>query len=79
MERFAGPNRAAARLGYRADAIVGTTMPPMELVTELALVSSWAAGAWMMARDQITNGLLMNFAGSWGRFFGPVEGIVGLA
>ena len=46
LERFAAPNRAAARLGYLADAMVGTTQPPMQLVTELVLVAVWAAGAW---------------------------------
>ncbi|MYC64433.1 MAG: ABC transporter ATP-binding protein [Caldilineaceae bacterium SB0661_bin_34] len=74
--RFARPNRIAARLGLRADAMLGTLRPPMELVTELVLVGVWAAGAWMIARDQVTLGLLITFAGYLGRFFQPVGEIV---
>lgn len=51
VERFAGPSCSAAQLEYPADAIVGTIRLPMELVTELVLVSGWAAGVWMMALD----------------------------
>ncbi len=40
----------------------------MELVTELALVGVWAAGAWMMRRDPVTVGLLITFVGYLGRF-----------
>ncbi len=74
--RFARPNRIAAGLGLRADAMLGTLRPPMELVTELVLVGVWAAGAWMIARDQVTLGLLITFAGYLGRFFQPVGEIV---
>ena len=63
LERFAAPNRAAARLGYLADAMVGTTQPPMQLVTELVLVAVWAAGAWAVTRDQVSIGVLVTFAG----------------
>ena len=79
LERFAAPNREAARLGYLADAIVGTTRPPMELVTELVLVAVWAAGAWAVARDQVSVGVLVTFAGYLARFFWPVGGLVELA
>ncbi len=74
--RFARPNRIAALLGLRADAKLGTLRPPMELVTELVLVGVWAAGAWMIAREQVTLGLLITFAGYLGRFFQPVGEIV---
>ena len=74
--RFAQPNRMAARLGLRADTMLGTLRPPMELVTELVLVGVWAAGAWMIAREQVTLGLLITFAGYLGRFFQPVGEIV---
>ena len=77
LERFAAPNRVAARLGYLADAMVGTTQPPMQLVTEL--VGVWAAGAWALARDQASVGVLVTFAGYLGRFFWPVGGLVELA
>lgn len=76
IARFAQPNRTAARLGFRADAIIGSIRPPMELVTELVLVGVWAAGAWMIAREQVTLGLLITFAGYLGRFFHPVGEIV---
>ena len=79
LERFAGPNREAARLGYLADAMVGTTRPPMELVTELVLVAVWAAGAWAVARDQVSVGVLVTFAGYLTRFFWPVGNLVELA
>jgi len=79
LARFAGPNREAARLGYLAEAMVGTTRPPMELVTELVLVGVWAAGAWAVARDQVTVGLVVTFAGYLSRFFWPVGGLVDLA
>ena len=79
LERFAGPNRTAARLGYLADAMVGTTTPPMQLVTELVLVGVWAAGAWAVARDQVTVGLLVTFAAYLAGFFWPVGGLVELA
>lgn len=78
MARFAQPNRTAARLGFRADAMMGTIRPPLELVTELVLVGVWAAGAWMIAREQVTLGLLITFAGYLGRFFHPVGELVGL-
>ena len=78
MARFAQPNRTAARLGFRADAMMGTIRPPMELVTELVLVGVWAAGVWMIAREQVTLGLLITFAGYLGRFFHPVGELVGL-
>ncbi len=78
MARFAQPNRTAARLGLRADAMMGTIRPPMELVTELVLVGVWAAGVWMIAREQVTLGLLITFAGYLGRFFHPVGELVGL-
>ena len=74
--RFAQPNQTAARLGFRADAMIGSTRPPMELVTELVLVGVWAAGAWMIAREQVTLGLLITFAGYLGRFFQPVGELV---
>ena len=77
--RFAAPNRESARLGYLAHAMVGTTRPPMELVTELVLVAVWAAGAWAMARDHVTVGLVVTFAAYLGRFFWPVGGLVELA
>ena len=76
LARFARPNRTAARLGFRADAMIGTIRPPMELVTELVLVGVWAAGAWMIAREQVTLGLLITFAGYLGRFFQPVGELV---
>ena len=79
LERFAAPNRAAARLGYLADAMVGTTRPPLELVTEMVLVGVWAAGTWAVARDQVSVGVLVTFAGYLGRFFWPVGGLVELA
>ena len=79
LARFATPNREAARLGYLAEAMVGTTRPPMELVTELVLVGVWAAGAWAVARDQVTVGLVVTFAGYLSRFFWPVGGLVDLA
>ena len=79
LARFAAPNREAARLGYLAEAMVGTTRPPMELVTELVLVAVWAAGAWAVARDQVTVGLVVTFAAYLGRFFWPVGGLVDLA
>ena len=79
MERFAGPNRAAARLGHLADAMVGTTQPPMQLVTELVLVGVWAAGAWAVARGQVTVGALVTFAAYLAQFFWPVGGLVSLA
>lgn len=82
MARFAEPNRAAAQLGNRADAMVGTTQPPMALVTELVLVGVWAAGAWMVVRGQVTVGLLITFAAYLaylGRFFWPVGNLVSLA
>ena len=78
MARFAQPNRTAARLGFRADAMMGTIRPPMELVTELVLVGVWAAGVWMITREQVTLGLLITFAGYLGRFFHPVGELVGL-
>ena len=78
MARFAQPNRTAARLGLRADAMMGTIRPPMELVTELVLVGVWAAGVWMIAREQVTLGLLITFAGYLSRFFHPVGELVGL-
>ena len=79
LARFAPPNRDAARLGYLAEAMTGTTRPPMELVTELVLVGVWAAGAWAVARDQVTVGLVVTFAGYLSRFFWPVGGLVDLA
>ena len=79
LARFAEPNREASRLGYLAEAMVGTTRPPMELVTELVLVGVWAAGAWAVARDQVTVGLVVTFAGYLSRFFWPVGGLVDLA
>lgn len=79
MERFAAPNRAAARLGYLAEAMVGTTTPPMQLVTELALVGVWAAGAWAAARGQVTVGVLVTFAAYLAQFFWPVGNLVELA
>lgn len=79
LERFAGPNRAAARLGHLADAMVGTTQPPMQLVTELVLVGVWAAGAWAVARGQVTVGALVTFAAYLAQFFWPVGGLVSLA
>lgn len=79
LARFAAPNREAARLGYLAEAMTGTTRPPMELVTELVLVGVWAAGAWAVARDQVTIGLVVTFAGYLSRFFWPVGGLVDLA
>ena len=79
LARFAEPNRESARLGYLAEAMVGTTRPPMELVTELVLVGVWAAGAWAVARDQVTVGLVVTFAGYLSRFFWPVGGMVDLA
>ena len=79
MERFAGPNRAAARLGHLADAMVGTTQPPMQLVTELVLVGVWAAGAWAVARGQVSVGALVTFAAYLAQFFWPVGGLVSLA
>ena len=78
MARFAQPNQTAARLGFRADAMMGTIRPPLELVTELVLVGVWAAGVWMIAREQVTLGLLITFAGYLGRFFHPVGELVGL-
>ena len=78
LARFAAPNREAARLGFLAEAMTGTTRPPMELVTELVLVGVWAAGAWAMARDQVTVGLVVTFAGYLSRFFWPVGGLVDL-
>jgi ATP-binding cassette subfamily B protein len=78
MARFAQPNRTAARLGFRADAMMGTVRPPLELVTELVLVGVWAAGVWMIAREQVTLGLLITFAGYLGRFFHPVGELVGM-
>ncbi|MXZ40352.1 MAG: ABC transporter ATP-binding protein [Caldilineaceae bacterium SB0666_bin_21] len=78
MARFARPNRTAARLGFRADAMIGSILPPMALVTELVLVGVWAAGVWMIAREQVTLGLLITFAGYLGRFFHPVGELVGL-
>ena len=78
-ERFAGPNRAAARLGYLAEAMVGTTTPPMQLVTELVLVGVWAAGAWAVARGQVTVGVLVTFAAYLAQFFWPVGNLVELA
>ncbi|MDE0672572.1 MAG: ABC transporter ATP-binding protein [Caldilineaceae bacterium] len=74
--RFAQPNRTAACLGLRADIMLGTLRPPMELVTELVLVGVWAVGAWMIAHEQVTLGLLITFAGYLGRFFQPVGEIV---
>ena len=79
LARFAAPNREAARLGYLAQAMVGTTRPPMELVTELVLVGVWAAGAWAVVRGQVTVGLVVTFAAYLGRFFWPVGGLVDLA
>ena len=79
LARFAVPNRESARLGYLAQAMVGTTRPPMELVTELVLVGVWAAGAWAVVRGQVTVGLVVTFAGYLGRFFWPVGGLVDLA
>ena len=79
LARFAVPNRESARLGYLAQAIVGTTRPPMELVTELVLVGVWAAGAWAVVRGQVTVGLVVTFAGYLSRFFWPVGGLVDLA
>lgn len=79
LERFAGPNRAAARLGHLADAMVGTTQPPMQLVTELVLVGVWAAGAWAVARGQVSVGTLVTFAAYLAQFFWPVGGLVSLA
>lgn len=79
LERFAAPNRESARLGYLAQAMSGTTRPPMELVTELVLVGVWAAGAWAVARDQVTVGLVVTFAGYLGRFFWPLGGLIDLA
>ena len=78
MARFARPNRRAAKLGFRADAMIGSILPPMALVTELVLVGVWAAGVWMIAREQVTLGLLITFAGYLGRFFHPVGELVGL-
>lgn len=79
QERFAEPNRAAARMGYLAEAMVGTTTPPMQLVTELVLVGVWAAGAWAVARDQVTVGVLVTFAAYLAQFFWPVGNLVELA
>ena len=76
MARFAQPNRTAAQLGFRADAMIGSIWPPMALVTELVLVGVWAAGVWMIAREQVTLGLLITFAGYLGRFFHPVGELV---
>lgn len=79
QERFVEPNRAAARMGYLAEAMVGTTTPPMQLVTELVLVGVWAAGAWAVARDQVTVGVLVTFAAYLAQFFWPVGNLVELA
>ena len=79
LARFAVPNRESARLGYLAQAMVGTTRPPMELVTELVLVGVWAAGAWAVVRGQVTVGLVVTFAAYLSRFFWPVGGLVDLA
>ena len=79
LERFAEPNRTAARISYLADAMIGTTQPPMQLVTELVLVGVWAAGAWALVRDQVTVGVLVTFAGYLALFFRPVGGLVELA
>ena len=79
LARFAVPNRESARLGYLAQAMVGTTRPPMELVTELVLVGVWAAGAWAVVRGQVTVGVVVTFAAYLSRFFWPVGGLVDLA
>ena len=47
--------------------------PMVELLTDAGLITVWAVGAWSVAHDTITVGVLTGFVIYIGRFYGRVE------
>lgn len=47
--------------------------PMVELLTDMGLITVWAVGAWSVAHDNITVGVLTGFVLYIGRFYGRVE------
>ncbi len=83
VKAFAQENREIARFQaadqhiFDANDRVNRTWsfftPMVDLLTDMGLITVWAVGAWSVAHDKITVGVLTGFVLYIGRFYGRVE------
>lgn len=72
-ERVAAQSSEYRRLRIRAQAAVSVFFPGISWVTELAQAAVLFIGTAMVARGEVTQGVLVAFSLYLGQFFGPVQ------
>ncbi len=83
VKAFAQENREIARFqaadqhifdaNDRVNRMWSFFTPVVELLTNMGLITVWAVGAWSVAHDSITVGVLTGFVIYIGKFYGRVE------
>ena len=68
-ERFHEANRQNVDANNRLNKVWSVFTPTVTLLTELGLLVVWAAGIWLVAKHEITVGVLIMFLAYIGRFY----------
>ncbi|MBV2234360.1 MAG: ABC transporter ATP-binding protein/permease [Sterolibacterium sp.] len=69
VERFREANTHNLLVNDRVNKVWSVFSPTVTLLTEIGLLVVWACGIWLVARDQITVGVLTAFIAYIGRFY----------
>ena len=69
VARFRDANRHNLLINDRVNKVWSVFSPTVTLLTEIGLLVVWACGIWLVARDQITVGVLTAFIAYIGRFY----------
>lgn len=72
-ERFGDANRRNLEVNDRLNKTWSLFSPTVSLLTEIGLLVVWAFGIWLVARADITVGVLTAFIAYIGRFYGRLD------
>src|SRR5512139_1118194 len=72
-DRFRDANRRNLEVNDRLNKTWSLFSPTVSLLTEIGLLVVWAFGVWLVARQQITVGVLTAFVAYIGRFYGRLD------
>ena len=73
VQRFRAADQHIFDTNDRVNKMWSFFTPMIELLTDMGLITVWAVGAWSVAHDSITVGVLTGFVLYIGRFYGRVE------
>jgi len=71
--RFRDANRHNLLVNDRLNRVWALFSPTVTLMTEVGLLVVWGFGIWLVAKDQITVGVLTAFLAYIGRFYGRLD------